>query len=100
MISTFLQLPKAQQEILEAWEYYEDQQEGLGDRFKNEVRNKISLILSNPLHYPLKGKYHEAQTDDFPFVIVYKIDKRNDRILILSVFHTSRHPKRKYTKRR
>ena len=98
MIGTFLQLPKAQREILKAWEWYEDQQEGLGDRFKEEVRNKISLILSNPLHYPVKGKYREALIDNFPFLIIYKIDKSNDRILILSVFHTSRHPKKKYTK--
>lgn len=100
MISTFLQLPKAQKEILEAWEWYEDQQQGLGDRFKEAVRDKIELILNNPLHYPLKGKYHEAQTDNFPFLIIYKIDKRQELILILSVFHTSRHPKRKYTKRK
>ena len=66
MISNFLQLPKAQKEILEAWEWYEDQQPGLGDRFKAEVRNKIELVLKNPLHYPLKGKCHEVQTDNFP----------------------------------
>jgi plasmid stabilization system protein ParE len=77
---------------------YEDQQSGLGDRFKNEVRNKIELILNNPLHYPLKRKHYEAQIDNFPFLIIYKIDKRKDLILILSVFHTSRHPKKKYTK--
>jgi hypothetical protein len=48
MINTFLQLPKAQKEILAAWEWYEDQQQGLGDRFKEEVRNKIQSILNNP----------------------------------------------------
>lgn len=61
MIGTFLQLPKAQKEILEAWEWYEDQQPGLGDRFKEEVRSKIALILNSPLHYPSKGKYREAK---------------------------------------
>jgi len=100
MINTSLQLPKAQKEILAAWEWYEDQQQGLGDRFKEEVRNKIQSILNNPWHYPLKGNFHEAQTDNFPFLIIYKIDKHEDRILILSVFHTSRHPKRKYARRK
>ena len=96
MIETFLQLPKAQKEILDAWEWYEDEQPGLGDRFKDEVRKKIESILKNPLHYPLKGKYHEAQTEVFPFLIVFKIDNRKNIIFIVSIFHMSRHPKRKH----
>lgn len=92
MINSFLQLPKAQKEILDAWEWYEDQQPGLGDRFKEEVRKKIENILSNPLHYPLRKKYREALIDVFPYLIVFKVDKQKNLILILSVFHTSRHP--------
>lgn len=38
---SFLLLPKAQSEILEAWEWYEDKQPGLGDRFKNGVKRAI-----------------------------------------------------------
>ncbi|MBS1503613.1 MAG: type II toxin-antitoxin system RelE/ParE family toxin [Bacteroidetes bacterium] len=96
MINSFSQLPKAEKEILEAWEWYEEQQIGLGDRFKDEVRKKIQSILNNPFVYPQKGKYREAQVDIFPFLIVFKVNRRNDHILILSVFHTSRHPKRKH----
>jgi plasmid stabilization system protein ParE len=96
MIYNFLQLPKAQKEILDAWEWYEDKQIGLGDRFKEELYKKIKSISSNPLHYPLKGQYHEAQTDVFPYLIIFKIDKSKDLILIVSVFHMSRQPKKKY----
>ncbi len=91
-----LQLVKAQLEILDAWEWYEDKQSGLGDRFKNEVYKKIKAIQKNPLHYPLKGKYREAQIDIFPFLIVFKYDKNGSKIFVLSVFHMSRHPKKKY----
>jgi plasmid stabilization system protein ParE len=96
MTNTFLQLPKAQKEILRAWEWYEDKETGLGDNFKQEVAKKINLILKSPLHYPLKGKFRETQIDVFPFLIVYKILKSMDEIIIVSVFHTSRHPKKKY----
>ena len=95
MTNTFLQLPKAQKEILEAWEWYEDKQIGLGDRFKDEVGKKIRAVVENPLHYPRKGKYREAQTDVSPFLIVYKFDKKSNMIFIVSVFHTSRHPRKK-----
>ena len=95
MSFSFLQLPKAQKEILKAWEWYEEAKEGLGDRFIEDLHRKIKLVQENPLHYPIKGKYREAQTDKFPYLIVYKIDIKNNMIVITSVFHTSRHPKQK-----
>lgn len=95
MSYSFLLLPKAQSEILEAWEWYEDKQPRLGDRFKNEVKRAIGFIQTEPLHYPLKGKYREIRVDIFPYLIVFKIDDINRIIIILSVFHTSRHPKKK-----
>lgn len=96
MINSFLQLPKAQLEILDAWEWYEDKQTGLGDRFKNEVARAVQLILKNPLHYPLKGKFREIKIDVFPYLMIYQVDKRENVIFIISVFHMSRHPKKKY----
>ncbi len=76
MNNTFQQLAKAQKEILDAWEWYEEQQLGLGDRFKDELAKKVRAVVENPLHYPLKGRYREAQTDVFPFLIVFKFDKK------------------------
>jgi len=96
MSATFLQLPKAQLEIIKAWDWYEEKEAGLGDRFKRQVHLKIKAVLENPLHYPKKGKYHEALTEDFPFLIVYHYNKKQNLIIIVSVFHTSRHPRRKY----
>jgi plasmid stabilization system protein ParE len=87
---------KARQEIFESWKYYEEQQAGLGDRFEDEVFRKIELIESNPLHYPLKKRMHEVNTDKFPYLIVYRINKSRKLIMIVSVFHTSRNPKKKY----
>lgn len=96
MSYTFLQLPKAQKEILDAWEWYEGKQDGLGDRFKQDLAKKIKLIVSNPLQYPLKGKYRETYTDTFPYLVIYQIDDLRKLIKIVSVFHMSRYPKTKY----
>jgi plasmid stabilization system protein ParE len=90
-------LVKARLELFEARLWYEEQQPGLGKRFKEDVLDKIALILNNPLHYPSKRNGHrEANTDVFPFIIVYKIASKQSKIFIVSVFHTSRHPKGKY----
>jgi len=95
MTFTFLLSPKAHNEILEAWEWYEDKQTGLGDQFKQEVAKKLDVITANPLQYASKNSFREAQTDVFPYLIVYQINKQLNLIFVVSIFHTSRHPKRK-----
>ncbi len=39
---------RAQKEITQAWEWYEERQQTLGDRFVEEVTSKIRLIEQNP----------------------------------------------------
>ena len=87
---------KAHLEIFEGWKWFEEQEAGLGYRFEDEVFRKIQLIEANPFQYPLKKKAREALTDTFPYLIVYRINKRRKVIMIISIFHTSRHPKKKY----
>jgi plasmid stabilization system protein ParE len=95
MIYTVDLLFKARQEIFEGWKWYEEQQAGLGDWFEEEVFRKIALIAANPLHYPVKKGTHEVTTDTFPYLIVYRVNKNLNLIMIVSVFHTSRDPKKK-----
>ncbi len=94
-------LSEAEKEYLEAFAWYEEQQEGLGDRFMVAVRRKIMAVSINPyLYASKKHRYHEVLLDDsFPFVIVYLIDKKRNHVIITSVFHTSRNPGKKYRKK-
>ncbi|MBD1393917.1 type II toxin-antitoxin system RelE/ParE family toxin [Mucilaginibacter glaciei] len=86
---------KAEKELLASWEWYEEQQAELGDRFIREVQRKISFVIRNPLHYPLKGRHREAKIEIFPFIITYAVQANDLFIKITSVFHTSRHPEQK-----
>jgi len=45
---------RAQKEITQAWEWYEERQQSLGDRFIKEVINKIRVIEQNPERYPTR----------------------------------------------
>ena len=76
MSYTFEMSPKAEKELYEAWEWYEDEQPGLGERFENEFFRKVDLILNNPLHYALKKGLYEAKTDSFPYLLIYKYLKK------------------------
>lgn len=89
---------RARYEILEAWEWYEDRQEGLGDRFINQINLKIKQIIQTPERYPEKKRsFREAKIDVFPYLLIYKIANRKKVITIISVFHTSRNPAIKYS---
>jgi plasmid stabilization system protein ParE len=86
---------KAHAELRHSWVWYEEQRDGLGDAFKNAVNSKIKFVKHNPNLYALHGRYRQAPVDNFPFLIVYEVREKLSLILIVSIFHTSRHPKRK-----
>ena len=87
---------RVQKEIIKSWEWYEERQPGLGDRFVKEVLTKIRLIDQLPERYPTRYKsYKEAPIAVFPFLIIYRLNTRKKVIRIVSVFHTSLNPKKK-----
>lgn len=87
-------LRKARQDMQKAADWYNEHQTGLGDRFLREVINSFRLIGVNPLHYQerFSRKFRFANVHNFPFVVVFKI--KNQLVVVNSVFHTSRNPKR------
>ncbi|MES2807169.1 MAG: type II toxin-antitoxin system RelE/ParE family toxin [Bacteroidota bacterium] len=88
---------EASEEFSDAFVWYEEQQTGLGYRFKNAIDNKINLICRNPYHYKVSYKtYHEAFTEKFPFAIIYTVDEDSKSITVMAIFHTSRNPKKKF----
>jgi hypothetical protein len=47
---------EAQQEIIEAYQYYESKLVGLGDKFKNQLDEYFILITENPFLFEMKMK--------------------------------------------
>ena len=88
---------RAQKEIAISWDWYEERQQGLGDRFIREVITRIRDIEKMPDRYPTRYKsYKEVSIPTFPFILIYRIVKSQKAIRIVSVFHTSQSPKKKY----
>ena len=88
---------KAQKEIAVSWDWYEERLKGLGDRFVHEVKGTIFKVTQNPKRYPPKyNNYRQTAVDTFPFVIIFQINERKKLVRIISVFHTSRQPNKKY----
>ena len=92
--------PLAQKNIIDAYKWYENQQQGLGDKFANAVVQKIKTITNNPLANSSKSNidFREAFIKTFPFIIVYKVYELKREIFISSIHHASKHPRRKFRK--
>jgi len=87
---------RAQKEIAQSWNWYEDRQQGLGDRFIKEVISRVKLIQQHPDRYPLRYRsYRETPVPVFPFLIIYRMNKRKKVARIVSIFHTSLNPGKK-----
>lgn len=85
---------KALNEARDAYDYYEKQQEGLGERFKTELEKGINRLKANPeLYRKIKNDIRQKLLYKFPYVIVYEVF--DDTIIIYAVFHQKRNPKRK-----
>lgn len=86
-------------EYSNAYDWYETQSDGLGDRFECEVEQIIEAILKNPFLFNVtKRNYREAVVSVFPYSVVYTVRKRTNTVYITAIFHTSRNPRFKFRK--
>jgi plasmid stabilization system protein ParE len=88
---------RARREFIQSWNWYEDRQRGLGDRFLKEVADRVEMIERAPGKFPTRFKsYKETPVPVFPFLIIYRINEKKRLIRIVSLFHTARNPRKKY----
>ncbi len=82
----------AKQDALDIFDYYEDVQSGLGNRFRKELTATTLFLRNDP--QAIQAKYSNVQViflKVFPYGIHYTI--KEDEVQILAVFHTSRKPR-------
>ena len=84
--------PEAEEEIEQAYRWYEEQREGLGADFLLCVEEGIEKIQRDPQAYPLVHRnIRRILIRRFPYGIFYRT--LHDLIIILAVFHGHRDPK-------
>jgi plasmid stabilization system protein ParE len=80
-------------ELRQSTLYYEEQENGLGVVFLDEIDAVVERILANPhAWHPLSPRTRRCRTHRFPFGLIYQI--RSDEILITSVMDLRRDPAR------
>ena len=98
MVRKIVVQPGAEEDTEDAYNWYEDQQTGLGGLFLEELAAFYKKIELNPEIFGNATKrYKQAILNRFPYVVIYEITKTE--LHIYAVFHTSRNPAKKFKKR-
>jgi hypothetical protein len=83
-------LDGAEKDLVEGFEFYEHQSEGLGDYFLDSIFSDIeSLQLYAGIH-AIQFGYHRLLAKRFPFAIYYRV--RNSVVQIYAILDCRRNP--------
>ena len=84
--------PEAEEELSESYDWYERQRPGLGDDFLLRVEAALDSIRYDPEILPAIYKVARRKLiRRFPYGIFYDIGQ--NKISVLAIMHTKRHPK-------
>jgi len=85
--------PEAQAEFLQAIEYYNERESGLGYDFAIEVHSAIERVVAYPETWPFAySDIRRCLVRRFPYGILYHYIKNTKEILIVAVMHLHRSP--------
>jgi plasmid stabilization system protein ParE len=83
--------PAADQDIDAAFDWYERQQNGLGEQFLRSVGVTVELIRTHPEMYPVvRGSIRRAVLRRFPYLLFYVVEPT--RVVVIGCLHASRDP--------
>ncbi len=83
--------PEAEDDLKEAFSWYEDKRTGLGYDFLLQVDAGINFINRNPEIHPIEYKGTRKHViKRFPYKIIYLVE--GEKIIILAVIHGKRRP--------
>ena len=84
-------LPSARDDLADGFDFYEEQQAGLGDYFEESLFSDIdSLRLYAGIHRKVFG-YHRLLSKRFPYAVYYLMER--DTIIVEAVLDCRRDPR-------
>jgi len=83
--------PPARAELLDAQDWYEARQPGLGMRFREEVEATVLRLQENPHQFPIVFRdVHRARLRKFPYGLFFCVEIGT--LVVIACFHGSRDP--------
>jgi plasmid stabilization system protein ParE len=82
---------EADEDFGQAYTWYENQHDGLGEDFARRVEACIERICRMPTAYEkIHENYRRAIVRRFPYAVIY--DYEDDVVTVYCIFHTSQDP--------
>ena len=79
--------------------WYKERSIQAAENFETAVNKKINILRTHPIRYRKTYKeFREIQLAKYPFNIIYLVDEIKGRVIISSLYHHKRNPKKKYKK--
>ena len=93
MAAELILAPEAEQDLAEAYEWYENRRAGLGEEFLSCVDACIAAIQRTPEMYKVVHEnYRRGLVRRFPYAIFYEY--LGGVVTVYCVFHTARDPQK------
>lgn len=85
----------AEDDIREAFLWYEGQKDNLGSLLEDDVNKAIDSLQSNPLKTQVRyGNTRIFFLQKFPYGIHFQVNEEQNTILIIAVLHTAQDPQK------
>ncbi|PYN95397.1 MAG: hypothetical protein DMD89_19660 [Candidatus Rokuibacteriota bacterium] len=83
--------PRVDLDVAAAYQWYENEQRGLGLEFLDQLRTTYDQIAAGPFQYPdLRAGVRRALLRRFPYAVYFAVE--GDLVIVLAVLHGSRDP--------
>ncbi len=93
MAAELILAPEAEQDVAEAYAWYEGRRAGLGEDFLSCVDACIQAICRTPeMHAKVHEDFRRAVVRRFPYVVFYEYVGQT--VTVYCVFHTSQDPEK------
>src|SRR3990172_934945 len=93
MAAEVILAPEAEQDVAEAYGWYESRRPGLGEEFLSCVESCMEAIGRTPeMHPHIHENYHRGLVRRFPYAVFYEYVPGT--VMVYCVFHTARDPQK------
>ena len=86
--------PEFYNDIVDAVDWYNGEQPGLGERLFKVIKFQTAKLSGSALHYAIR--YDDVRClniEKFPYLIHFRVDEAHGTVKVEAMFHTSRDPK-------
>jgi toxin ParE1/3/4 len=83
--------PHVQHDVDSAYEWYDKERPGLGERLLAAIRDTLERVQSDPRHFGvIYRRVRAALVETFPYVVYFRIE--HTRLFVLAILHGHRDP--------